>query len=248
MYPETADIETSSDGYAARFSGAVGEWMLELQERTVGGWIADRPGATVLDVGGGHNQLAGPLARRGHPVTVVGSDESCRRRLEPDISGGRVSFVTGNLVALPFPDRSFDVAISIRLVPHCERWRTLVQELCRVARLAVVIDYPTNQSVNALSASMFGLKKSLEGNTRPYTLFTHAEIRDAFAAVGFVPARRRPQFFLPMVLHRILKSRAVSAGLERTSDALGLTGRLGSPVLVEMVPRMPESGDVATGR
>jgi 2-polyprenyl-3-methyl-5-hydroxy-6-metoxy-1,4-benzoquinol methylase len=237
MYPETADIETSSSGYAARFSGAVGAWMLDVQEQTVAGWLADRPGATVLDVGGGHNQLAGPLARRGHPVTVVGSDESCRHRLEADVSAGRVSFTMGNLIEVPFGDRSFDVAIAIRLVPHCQRWQSLVAELCRIARQAVIVDYPTSQSVNALSGSMFGLKKSLEGNTRPYTLFTHREIRDAFARHGFGLARQRPQFFLPMVLHRTLRSRSASAALEAACAAMGLTRRFGSPALVEMIRR-----------
>lgn len=235
MYPETADIETSSDGYAARFAGPVGAWMLELQERTVADWLAARPGATVLDVGGGHNQLASPLARRGHAVTVIASAESCRLRLQDDIAAGRVTFVTGSLVALPFPDRSFDVSISIRLIPHCERWQTLVGELCRVARRAVVVDYPTSQSVNALSGSLFGLKKSIEGNTRRYRLFRHAAIREAFAAHGFEPARRRAQFLLPMVLHRAMRSRGISAALESAFAATGLTARFGSPVLVEMV-------------
>lgn len=235
MYPETADIETSSDGYAARFAGATGAWMLGLQEATVAGWMADRAGAAVVDVGGGHAQLAGPLARRGHRVTVVGSDDSCRRRLDADMAAGRVSFTTGNLIALPFADRSFDVAISIRLVPHCARWRELIGELCRVSRDAVIIDYPTSQSVNALSGSLFGLKKSLEGNTRPYALFLHREIREAFAAHGYREARRRPQFFLPMVLHRTLNSPALSSSLEKVFHAIGLTSVLGSPVLVEMV-------------
>jgi 2-polyprenyl-3-methyl-5-hydroxy-6-metoxy-1,4-benzoquinol methylase len=241
MDPETADIETSSDDYATRFSGAVGAWMLEVQERIVAGWLADRPGATIVDVGGGHAQLAGPLARRGHAVTVVGSDPSCSRRLESEIAAGRVTFTRGNLIALPFGDRSFDVAISIRLVPHCRQWQTLAGELCRVARDAVIIDYPTVHSVNAFSGSMFGLKRTLEGNTRPYALFTHAEIRDAFAAHRFMPGRQRPQFFLPMVFHRTLKSRAVSSRLERLSALTGLTRRFGSPVLAEMV-RASSSG------
>jgi 2-polyprenyl-3-methyl-5-hydroxy-6-metoxy-1,4-benzoquinol methylase len=237
MYPETADIDTSSDDYATRFSGAVGAWMLQVQEGTVAGWLAERPGASVLDVGGGHNQLAGPLAQRGHPVTVIGSDESCRHRLGEDIADGRVSFTTGNLIALPFADESFDVALSVRLIPHCQQWQALVRELCRVARHAVIVDYPTSQSLNALSGSMFGVKKSLEGNTRPFALFAHAEIHEAFAKLGFTPARRRPQFFLPMVFHRTVKSRALSTALEHLCASVGLTGRFGSPVLVEMVHR-----------
>ena len=33
--PETADVETASDGYAARFGGATGVWMLRRQEKIV---------------------------------------------------------------------------------------------------------------------------------------------------------------------------------------------------------------------
>jgi hypothetical protein len=104
-----------------------------------------------------------------------------------------------------------------------------------VARNAVIVDYPTAQSVNVLSGSLFGLKRSLEGNTRPYALFRHSEIERAFASHQYSPARRQPQFFLPMVLHRTLKSREASSALERVSEAVGLTRRFGSPVLVEMV-------------
>ena len=55
---ETADIETSSDGYAARFAGPVGEWMLEIQETITVALLPKTPSATILDVGGGHGQLA----------------------------------------------------------------------------------------------------------------------------------------------------------------------------------------------
>ena len=41
----------------------------------------------MLDVGGGHGQLAIPLCRAGYRVTVLGSDASCRRRLEALVAG-----------------------------------------------------------------------------------------------------------------------------------------------------------------
>ncbi len=60
-FPETADIETSSDGYANRFGGKTGAWMLAVQERVTKQLLRDVPAsATVLDVGGGHGQLAIP--------------------------------------------------------------------------------------------------------------------------------------------------------------------------------------------
>lgn len=231
--PETADIETSSDGYAARFAGPVGGWFLEVQEKITEAMLSGCPGASILDVGGGHGQLAGPLCRLGFPVTVLGSDDSCRKRIAGMVDGGACRFVVGNVVALPFPDREFDVAMSFRLLPHCTAWPVLIAELCRVARRSVIVDYPTSEGLNAIAPALFGAKKKLEGNTREWRLFTHAEVDGEFARNGFVLRKRAPQFFLPMVVHRALRCRGLSAGMEAACRALGLTRRWGSPVIAE---------------
>lgn len=234
-FSETADIETSSDGYAARFAGPAGEWMLAVQERLTLSLLSDLPGAAILDVGGGHGQLAIPLCRDGHPVTVVGSTESCRHRIREIVAAGSCRFTVANVLELPFPDRSFDAVICFRLLTHCERLPALAAELCRTARDRVIVDYPTSQSVNSAAPLLFGAKKRLEGDTRTWTLFRHRDVRDMFAAQGFVPRRRRAQFFFPMVLHRTLKCRRLSVSLEATARALGLTALWGSPVIIEMV-------------
>ena len=145
-FPETADIHTSSDEYATRFAGAAGAWMLAVQEKITRRLLRGFEGASVLDVGGGHGQLAVPLARDGWNVTVLGSDESCRHRVREVVDSGACRFVVGNAIALPFPDKSFDAVLCFRLLTHCERWPELVRELCRVARKAVIVDYPTGQT------------------------------------------------------------------------------------------------------
>ena len=230
-YVETADIETASDGYAARFSGPVGEWMLGVQESIALGWIRESAVASTLDVGGGHGQLAIPLAHAGYPVTVLGSDPVCAKRIEAEVRAGKIKFQTGNVIALPFPDQSFDVAISVRLLPHCERWPELVKEMCRVARKSVIVDYPVESE---LSSILFGAKKKLEGNTRMWLSFRHAVVETEFEKHGFKLKRRIGQFFLPMVFHRTLKCRATSEFLEGICRGLGLTRCWGSPVLAEM--------------
>jgi len=233
VYPETADIETSSDAYATRFAGAAGQWMLEVQERLTLAMLADRPGISILDVGGGHGQLAVPLCREGYRVTVLGSAESCRKRVAGVVEEGRCTFLTGNVIDLPFPDRSFDVVIAFRLLTHCVAWPVLIKELCRVARQSVIVDYPTSQGLNAIAPALFDAKKKLEGNTRHWRLFKHGEVRGEFENQGYKQVRRSPQFFLPMVLHRVLKSRKASMALEGVCRGMGLTGRWGSPVIVE---------------
>ena len=67
---ETPDIETSSDAYAQRFSGQVGAWFLRIQEQVILNMLNRWPGASILEVGGGHGQVVGALIRQGHAVTV----------------------------------------------------------------------------------------------------------------------------------------------------------------------------------
>ena len=234
---EDADVETSSEGYARRFAGPVGQWFLDVQTRTTLDLLAPWPGATVLDVGGGHGQVAGPLVDAGHAVTVVGSDPACGERVRGLVAEGRARFESGDLLRLPFPDRSFDVALSYRLLPHVTRWPELVAELCRVARRAVLVDYPTRRSVNAVAGAFFAAKKKVEGNTRPFAVFADAEIEAAFATHGFRVTARRPQFFWPMALHRGLGIAPLSRGLEATAGLLGLRRAFGSPVILRLEPR-----------
>lgn len=236
-FPETADIHTSTDEYAGRFAGAWGEWMLGVQERLTLELLSDLPkGATVLDVGGGHGQLAYPMVREGFAVTVLGSDESCKHRIESLVEEGKARFLVGSVVALPFADDSFDAVVCFRLLTHCEMWPTLVKELCRVARKVVVVDYPTSQSANAIAPALFGAKKKYEKNTRTWKLFRHKEVAEAFEACGWHRGGIRKQFALPMVLHRMLRSKGVSAAAEAVCRVLGLTRLAGSPVIAKWVP------------
>jgi 2-polyprenyl-3-methyl-5-hydroxy-6-metoxy-1,4-benzoquinol methylase len=234
--PDTAapapDVETSSEGYAGRFAGEVGAWFLEAQARITMDLLARWPRARVLDVGGGHAQLAGPLAGAGYDVTVYGSSPACAARLRPWLDGGGVRFLQGGLDRLSVEDRSFDVVVSFRLLAHVERWRELVGELCRAARAAVLVDYPTRRSLNAAARPLFEAKRGVEGNTRPFAVLADADVREAFAAASFTTTAREPEFVLPMALHRAVGRVAFSRAAERAASVFGLRKALGSPVIL----------------
>jgi 2-polyprenyl-3-methyl-5-hydroxy-6-metoxy-1,4-benzoquinol methylase len=234
-YPETADIETSSEDYARRFSGEIGEWFLAVQEEMTIEMLGSYPHATVLDVGGGHGQLTRSLLEHGYTVTVFGSSDVCKARIQELIDQDRCRFQSGNILSLPYPDQAFDVVISYRLLPHVDRWRPLLAELGRVARNAVLVDYPSVRSLNCFSPLLFGMKKRWEGNTRTFTLFHESEIVNEFRSLGFSRARRGPEFFLPMVLHRAMKAPLISKIAEGISRVLGLTSVFGSPVILKFV-------------
>lgn len=229
---EHADVESSTEDYARRFSGPVGKLFLDVQARATIGLLQPWPGASVLDVGGGHGQLVGPLIEAGHDVTVFGSDPDCVERVRQWVDAGRARFVSGDLLGAPWPERSFDVVLAFRLLPHVARFEDFLAEITRLARRAVIVDYPTTRSVNALSGLLFGVKKNVEKNTRPYRVFRNAEIAAVFADHGFTTTGRRPQFFLPMALHRALGSARLSRCLEGVAARLMLTRAFGSPVIL----------------
>jgi SAM-dependent methyltransferase len=234
---EDADVETSSEAYARRFAGPVGAWFLEVQARLTLGLLRPWPGASVLELGGGHGQLTRALVEAGHAVTVYGSQASCAERVRPLLESGRARFETGDLLRAPFPDRAFDLVLAYRLLPHVRRWEALVTELCRLAGHAVVVDYPTRRSVNAVAGLLFGWKRDVEGDTRPFRVFADSELGGVFGRAGFRATGRRPQFVVPMALHRALRLPRASRAVEALAAALGLRRAFGSPVLLRLERR-----------
>jgi glycosyltransferase involved in cell wall biosynthesis len=228
------DIETSSAGYAQRFSGRAGKYMLDVQARAVYEALRDcRPGR-VLDVGGAHGQLVDPLLKLGWTVTVAGSSTECERNLRELHRKHECEFVRADILDLPFPDGSFDLVTSVRLLSHVDDWEHLISELCRVASKWVLIDYPSTSGMNALTPLFFGIKKRMEGNTRTYRNFSRRELERVFVPQGFHTRAIRKQFVLPMSLHRALGSAAPLRWVEAGSRALRLTSLIGSPVILRV--------------
>lgn len=237
-YTETPDIVTSSDEYAKRFSGRIGEWFLKVQGEATLRMLSSYPGATILDVGGGHGQLVEPLSEQGYRVTVLGSSEACKERIIRLVENNLCEFKTGNILSIPYADRSFDIIISFRQLPHVKDWKRFVSELTRVARKAVVVDFPSVRSLNYINhifPSSFKVKKGLEADTRQFTLFKESELLRTFEENNFIYAERYAQFFLPMFFHRRLGLPAVSIPIEKIFRILGITGILGSPIIFKLV-------------
>jgi ubiquinone/menaquinone biosynthesis C-methylase UbiE len=231
---EDADLASSSDAYARRFSGAVGRWFLDVQARiTLEALAGLPPGAPVLDVGGGHAQLVPALVDRGFRVTVVGSDRACGRNLGPWLATGECRFDVADLQRLPYARCAFSAVLCFRLLAHSVNWTTLVRELCRVAADRVVADYPSRRSVNVIADRLFSMKRSVEGAlTRPYAVYDPAEVAGAFAQSGFRVVREVPQFFMPMMLYRMLRSERIARAVEWPARRVGATRLLGSPIIV----------------
>jgi len=233
LFTEKPDLVSSTDAYAERFAGPVGRWMLRIQCRSLMKQLRPWPRADLLDVGGGHGQYTRALADAGHDVTVLGSAPETMRRIESLVRAGRCRFVVGDLLRLPYADQSFDIVISFRQLAHLDQWQPWIEELCRVARRAVILDFPPRRSFNRTNRLLFPLKRILENRTtRRYRVLEEADVVRVFQQQGFTPTGRIAQFCLPMVLHRTLRWPRFSRTVERALWRRGWTERFGSPVIL----------------
>jgi SAM-dependent methyltransferase len=228
------DLHASTEVYARRFAGPAGQYLLDVQTHALRCLVAPWPRASVIDVGGGHGQVAAPLAAAGHAVTVLASDAAAfgRARL---IASEKVALAVGELTSPPFPEQTFQIAIALRLMAHVQDWRTLVHGLCRSASRAVIVDFPIPGGSNSLIPFLFGMKKRLEGDTRRFAVMAKSEVERAFAENGFTVDAAIGQFVLPMALHRGLNMPWASRALEAPLRGCGLAHRFGTPVIMRAV-------------
>jgi 2-polyprenyl-3-methyl-5-hydroxy-6-metoxy-1,4-benzoquinol methylase len=229
------DVDSATPDYARRFSGEVGSWFLSVQKEALLTCLetlfpVGSNGATALDIGGGHGQIVSVLAEEGFATTLLASEDAAIGEAQKFISQKTVTCAVGDPLHLPFDDKSFDLVTSFRILPHTDEWPRLVAEMCRVARVGVVIDYPTTESINIISKMFFGVKKNIEKNTRPFTLFSKKEIRSAFGKSGFTSKECVGQFVLPMALYRAVGVRGLGVVSEKFFQTLGFS-IVGSPVV-----------------
>ena len=231
VYADPATARTFDD---RRFGGPIGEIVAASQARVLTDFVGRIKDRRILDVGTGTGRAALLLARGGAIVTGVdASDEMLAvARGRAAEAGVAVTFQTGDAHALTFPDRSFDVAVSLRVLMHTPGWRTSVGELCRVADQLVIADYPSIASVALVQSLLRRVIHALGARTEPYRVFSDGEIAAAFAAHGFRIRSIHRQFVLPIAVHKAIGSRRFTLTSERLLKRLGLLRLFGSPVTI----------------
>ena len=231
FYADPANARGFDD---ARFGGPIGSMVATSQALSLADFIGRIQRRRILDVGTGTGRAALLFARGGAEVTGIDASSEMLKiaRARAEREGVAVRFQFGNAHKLEFGNRSFEVAVSLRVLMHTPQWRQVVSELCRVADQLVVVDYPSSRSmafVESLARRIFsviGLAKE------PYRTLSDRAVDAAFARCGFRVRARHRQFVLPIAFHKLIGSPTFTARCEGLFDRIGLLARFGSPVTI----------------
>ena len=233
-YSVYADPATARAFDDRRFGGPIGELVARDQAAALTEFLGRMNGKSVLDVGTGTGRAALLLAHAGATVTGVDASEEmlsvARQRAQQERAA--IQFAPGDAHALAFADHSFDVAVSLRVLMHTPRWRVALDELCRVTRDRIVIDYPSAHSTALVQSLTRRVVHAATGRTEPYRVFFDGQIAAALAANGFQVRAARRLFVLPIALHKAIGSAGFTSVSEAALNRLGLLRLLGSPVTV----------------
>lgn len=105
------------------------------------------PGSNVLDAGCGDGILSVMLAKKGCTVTGIDLSEpniaAARELAKREGVADRVTFLTGAIEHLPFPDRSFSAVVCSHVLEHLPDFQKGVRELARCAQEHIIIAIPT---------------------------------------------------------------------------------------------------------
>jgi 2-polyprenyl-6-hydroxyphenyl methylase/3-demethylubiquinone-9 3-methyltransferase len=186
--------------------------LLRAESKLRNPWIASRLkmafGARpcrVLDVGCGAGFLSNDLALRGNEVTGIDIAADALAVAHAHDASGRVRYIEGDALALPFEDRSFDVVCAMDLLEHVETPDCAIAEASRVLAAGGLFFFHTfNRNVLSWLIIIAGVKwfvKSAPEHMHVLRLFLKPrEVRAACIAHGLeapVLIGVRPKLTLP---------------------------------------------------
>jgi 2-polyprenyl-3-methyl-5-hydroxy-6-metoxy-1,4-benzoquinol methylase len=148
------------------------------------------PGSRILDAPCGHGALTMAMASDGYAAVGADIDSEARHRF------GDAFAVADLSKPFPWPDCSFDAAVSVEGIEHLENRHTYLRELCRVLRPGGVLVLTTPNIVSVRSRVRFRGSGFFHPDPRPLReaarhplhhigLMTFADLRYALHTSGF---------------------------------------------------------------
>ncbi len=137
----TADY-TSSNLRKHTSPNPLQRWLLQRFHHTAAELVARSATRNILDAGCGEGFGIRSVLAHSDATPVIGLDGSVgalriARHLHP-----RRSFAAGDLLDLPFPDRSFELVMCMEVLEHLDQPAAGLAELCRVSSRWLLLSVP----------------------------------------------------------------------------------------------------------
>ncbi len=110
----------------------------EKPSESVLGFLAERAGQSIVDIGCGHGAYSRRLAASGR--AVIGTEIDAEKVAAAEARGVEAVLVEGS--RLPFEDDSFDTAVLVDVLEHVPEPAVLLGEALRLVRQNVLVTVP----------------------------------------------------------------------------------------------------------
>ena len=99
-------------------------------------WINSKidPNSKILDVGCGGGLFSNPLSELGHVVTGLDISKESLEIAKKYDSSNRVRYIEADARAIPLPDNSYDVIISMDFLEHVTEVQEVIGEISRLLK------------------------------------------------------------------------------------------------------------------
>lgn len=154
--------------------------LVERKAETIAGLCAPHVGASIVDVGAGRALIAKRiLEKTGAKITCVDIDDLN----ETNLSREELLYVLYDGKTLPFPDNTFETALLVYVLHHCNNQEEILDEVMRVSKRAIIFEdlgpYPLTQIGD------FIVNTLLHGVYAPLKFRRDASWKELFAQKGF---------------------------------------------------------------
>jgi SAM-dependent methyltransferase len=181
------------DAYEAWYSSPRGRWIGAVEYRLLESLLRLDAGASLLDVGCGTGHFTRRFAGNTRGTVIgVDPDEDALAYARTHATAGE-RYVAARAEALPFPDRSFDFAVSVTALCFVGRQDQALSELIRVTRKRFALGLLNRHSLLHLTKGRSG--KS--GGYRGAHWHTKAEVRTLLASLPVADVTLRSAVVLP---------------------------------------------------
>jgi ubiquinone/menaquinone biosynthesis C-methylase UbiE len=197
--------------YDAWFETPIGALVREYEAAVVQDLLRPQAGEIILDAGCGTGVFTLDLLQAGAQVTGLDISGPMLAAAEKKLRGYPFRAVTGDMLALPFPDGIFDKAVSITALEFIEDGKKAVTELFRVTK-------PGGRIVVATLNSLSPWASRRQAKQDEHLLVeAHYRSTDDLLALGPVPGR-----VVTAVHFNQDDAPSVAREKERTGQAMGL--------------------------